>query len=638
MTDQENKLIQARLEALNRIFNILKNEYDFYNTKYRIKSNMTINPALLDEPFQLLYQRKSKLSNTVTISTSTTPPDKFRISTSRNNNINSSQFSSPDANSPLNQKIPKIFDLSSSNHLHKAATSSSPFSTPNPYHRNSSSSHLTSFSIIQNECIRLEEKMIQTLAMQYVLSPKTRPQILTSTKTLVFVCSYRSQYANDNIILRQYPEIAMLLKHLQHNQVNIQENSALYFALKCLQLEINKLSSKKRARNITESSSVFVNDDQVVTSPGMHVVDDKIMNLAENKLNTPKRGFLSKIGGFFGNRSRAASETPIDKKQTLPLDRTISHQPPKVQPSESSLGPRTQSSPSAAQIASYPEFQLSPTRPREEKTARKNSREGKVQNINSPEVQVNGSTEPLPPSENPPEVPETKLLKTTKSPGLSRKDCIRGPRPTTHQRAKSNNDVLDITQFPENQIPKPEERDIQQKRRVSDTNPQYGTLGKGIHRNRRGVVKDKESSWVTNIKDQVISWQEIRFKSEISSSGYFGKVYQAESHGTKIVRVIDPMQSKQLLMKSDIEQAFGHFKREIQNWTYMRHDNIILFNGISVIESEHWETMTEKLKNARSRVNTVGSSTVLDSRTESISSTSTEGFQKSFTVSNKKRM
>jgi hypothetical protein len=253
MTDYENKLIQARLEALNRIFNILKQEYQFYNDKHRIKSSITNQPALQDEPFKLLYQSKSKMSS-ATIST-TTPPDKFRISTSRNNNNpNSSQFSSPDTNSPLNNKTnnnPKIFDLSSSNHLHIASTSS-PFSTPNPYHRSSASSHVTSsFNIIQNECVHLEEKMIKTLAMQYVLSSKTRPQILTSTKALVFVCCSRSTVASNHLISIKYPEIAMLLNNFKQQQVSIQENSALYFALKCLHLEIEKMTTPKRNRNIS---------------------------------------------------------------------------------------------------------------------------------------------------------------------------------------------------------------------------------------------------------------------------------------------------------------------------------------------------------------------------------------------------
>ena len=102
-------------------------------------------------------------------------------------------------------------------------------------------------------------------------------------------------------------------------------------------------------------------------------------------------------------------------------------------------------------------------------------------------------------------------------------------------------------------------------------------------------------NFAAKVKDQVISWKEIKIHKLISSCGHFGQVLKAESHGTKIVRVIDPMQSKQKLQKCDVETAFGQLKNELENWTAMRHQHIILFNGISVIEDDDWEFMTEVL-------------------------------------------
>ena len=164
------KLIQARLEALNRIFNILKQEYQFYNDKHRIKSSITNQTILQDEPFKLLYQKftlslespsslkNSKINNNNTKNHNnimpsnntgnSTPsnPDKFRISApaqrNANNIPNSSQFSSPDTNSPNLQSFPKnnsplaaksspltrakVFDLDMNNHNSQNAQITSP--------------------------------------------------------------------------------------------------------------------------------------------------------------------------------------------------------------------------------------------------------------------------------------------------------------------------------------------------------------------------------------------------------------------------------------------------------------------------------------------------------------------------------
>ena len=139
--------------------------------------------------------------------------------------------------------------------------------------------------------------MIKCLAMQFILSSPERRHIQTNTKALIFVCSFRSAYACNKVISHMYPEITVLLKN--YNTTNVDANSSLFYALKCLEIEIERLNAPRRTRNQTESSSVFVEPEPAVVSPGMHVVDGKMLLLAEDrKKPKEKEGIFKRLRKF----------------------------------------------------------------------------------------------------------------------------------------------------------------------------------------------------------------------------------------------------------------------------------------------------------------------------------------------------
>ena len=69
--------------------------------------------------------------------------------------------------------------------------------------------------------------------------------------------------------------------------------------MKCLEIEIERLNAPRRIRNRTESSSVFVEPEPAVVSPGMHVVDGKMLLLAEDrKKPKEKEGIFKRLRKF----------------------------------------------------------------------------------------------------------------------------------------------------------------------------------------------------------------------------------------------------------------------------------------------------------------------------------------------------
>ena len=107
-----------------------------------------------------------------------------------------------------------------------------------------------------------------------------------------------------------------------------------------------------------------------------------------------------------------------------------------------------------------------------------------------------------------------------------------------------------------------------------------------LNRNRRVVKKNNISQMIKNSNMLVAPEQIQKVQAMESGSGSFGKVFEVKKHGQQMLRLIDTGQARKAIRYFDYTEALKQFCTQIVNWSNLKHDNLVLFTGITIMDKE----------------------------------------------------